>query len=465
MHSSESSTKKAAGPQRHRYGVTKKAIQRRLLTRLALAGTAIAVILGTAVFFNERSKLGQIVIDRASRLATRFNEQIVGLLDAPGPPDREALQRELDILFIAGNLDQWIGHLVCVSIYDEAGQKIVGAVDDTYPHIKAVDTVLAAGHHSRLDATNSWYELKRIEGALHVHVAVPLTNSRAEIVARAEGMVAVSPNAAREIQNRIIRTVVEVILIVFTVTALLYPIILTLVGRLGRMTDSLLESNLETLRVLGSAIAKRDSDTDIHNYRVTIYAVRLAEAVGADRQAIRALIKGAFLHDVGKIGISDRILLKPAELTAVEFEVMKNHVKHGVDIVERSDWLRDATEVVGYHHEQYAGRGYPTGIAGRRIPFTARIFAVADVFDALTSERPYKKPYDFDTAVDILKAKRGRHLDPLLVDAFVAIARSLYDDLANGEPDKPRRRLEQILLYYFSTEMGTLLPARNRTVR
>lgn len=198
--------------------------------------------------------------------------------------------------------------------------------------------------------------------------------------------------------------------------------------------------------------------TDIHNYRVTIYAVRLAEAVGLGRRSIRSLIKGAFLHDVGKIGISDRILMKPSRLTGEEFEVMKGHVRHGVDIVERSDWLKDATQVVGYHHEQYAGDGYPAGIEGKNIPITARIFTIADVFDALTSKRPYKEPSDFDTAIDILQKKRGRHLDPKLVDTFILIAKPLFNDLINGTDDRPRRKLEEILQQYFSTEFETFKP-------
>ena len=107
---------------------------------------------------------------------------------------------------------------------------------------------------------------------------------------------------------------------------------------------------------------------------------------------MRALLKGAFLHDVGKLGIRDAILLKPGKLDAAEFGEMKRHVAHGLDIIERSSWLRDATAVVGHHHEKWDGSGYGTGSAARQIPLPARIFAVADVFDALTSRRPYKEP-------------------------------------------------------------------------
>ena len=384
--------------------------------------------------------------------------KIIELLDTPGLPDREALQQQLNILFIAGNLKQWIGHLVCVSIHDSADRKLAAAADASYPAITTVQREMENSHRSPADNGKTSFDIKRIGGEMYVHVAVPLSNSRREVVAHAEGMIAVNPGTVDEIESRIVKTVVEVILIVFVVTSLLYPVILSLIGKLARVTDNLLDSNLETLRVLGSAVAKRDSETDIHNYRVTIYAVRLAEAVGLDRRSIQSLIKGAFLHDVGKIGISDRILMKPDRLSTDEFEVMKSHVKHGVDIVKRSEWLKDATQVVGYHHEQFAGDGYPAGVGGKYIPITARIFTIADVFDALTSKRPYKEPSDFETAIDTLKEKRGVHLDPSLVDTFVLIARPLYDDLTNGRQDKPRVKLEDILQRYFTTGFETFRP-------
>jgi putative nucleotidyltransferase with HDIG domain len=434
----------------------KASLQKQLLLRLALAAVVIAAVLAVAVFFNERSKVGHIVSSRANQIAARFNDQIIELLDTPGLSDRKALQQELNILFIAGNLNQFFGHLVCVSIYDSVDRKLAAAADDSFVHITAVQKDLEKFHLARTHNGKTWFDIKRIDGEMYVHVAMPLTNSRREVVAHAEGMVAVNPDTVDEIESRIVKTVVEVILIVFVVTAFLYPVILSLIGKLSRLADSLLDSNLETLRVLGSAVAKRDSETDIHNYRVTIYAVRLAEAVGLDRQSIRSLIKGAFLHDVGKIGISDQILMKPNRLSDEEFEVMKGHVKHGVDIVERSDWLKDATQVVGSHHEQYAGDGYPVGIGGTNIPITARIFAIADVFDALTSKRPYKDPIDFDSAIDTLKKKRGGHLDPMLVDAFVLIARPLFDDLINSTDDLPRRKLEEILQRYFSDGFETI---------
>lgn len=164
-----------------------------------------------------------------------------------------------------------------------------------------------------------------------------------------------------------------------------------MVDEVNRHVAMLIEANVEMLEVLGSAIAKRDSDTSVHNYRVTLLALAVAEAHGLNRGQLQALVKGSFLHDVGKIAISDTILLKPGRLEPAEFETMKTHVLHGTDIVSRYAWLGDALDIVRHHHERIDGRGYPDGLSGDRIPVSARIFAIADVFDALTSVRPYKK--------------------------------------------------------------------------
>ena len=121
------------------------------------------------------------------------------------------------------------------------------------------------------------------------------------------------------------------------------------------------------MEVLGSAIAMRDADTHLHNYRVTVYAIRLAEALGLSKPDIQRLIAGAFLHDVGKIGISDTILLKPpGRLTAQEFQVMRTHVLLGVDIIAKADWLRGARDVVEFHHEKFDGSGYMKGLKVRQ---------------------------------------------------------------------------------------------------
>jgi HD-GYP domain-containing protein (c-di-GMP phosphodiesterase class II) len=184
-----------------------------------------------------------------------------------------------------------------------------------------------------------------------------------------------------------------------------------------------------------------------------------------DANSIRGLIKGAFLHDVGKIGVSDSILLKPGRLSEIEFDKMKRHVQHGVDIIRSSDWLYDAAEVVGYHHEKYGGKGYPFGLQGGQIPLNARIFAIADVFDALTSRRPYKEPYSLEKTLQILGDMRDNHLDPVLLDAFIPIAPDLYRDLANGDGQAPHRELESIIGRYFKRNVGELFRSAHAVLR
>lgn len=200
---------------------------------------------------------------------------------------------------------------------------------------------------------------------------------------------------------------------------------------------------------MGEAIAKRDSDTDIHNYRVTLYALELAKALGVDEQTQRKIASGAFLHDVGKIAIPDHILLKPGKLTDEEFEIMKTHVSHGADILKRVSWLEDARDIPLYHHEKYDGTGYLSGLKGEQIPFMARLFAVVDVFDALTSERPYKKPMPVEKALAILKKDAGTHFDPNMVAVFTRHAETWYQDIYNAPDKQVRARLQAQVLNLF----------------
>ena len=175
---------------------------------------------------------------------------------------------------------------------------------------------------------------------------------------------------------------------VLLTTAILYPVILRLTRRVADFSVRLLEANLETLETLGNAIARRDDDADAHNYRVTILSARIGEEVGLPPATMRALIKGAFLHDVGKIGIPDRILQKPGRLDPEEFDVMKTHVEQGHEIVSRSSWLQDALRVVLFDHEKVAGDGYPNGVAGEKIPVTARIFCDCPCVRRIDVEAP-----------------------------------------------------------------------------
>jgi HD-GYP domain-containing protein (c-di-GMP phosphodiesterase class II) len=299
-------------------------------------------------------------------------------------------------------------------------------------------------------------ETHRMAEGLFVLSVMPVTDRQGAVTGYARGVFAVSFEALEQMRAAVMRSVLIVVAIVCGVTAILYPVVLQLTRRLADYSSSLLDANLETLAVLGSAIAKRDADTDAHNYRVSLYSVRLGEAIGLGAEAMRGLIKGAFIHDVGKIGIADAVLLKAGRLDAEEFRVMQSHVEAGVDIVGRAAWLRDSIPVVASHHEKYGGGGYPKGARAQEIPLAARIFAIADVFDALTSERPYKKPLSFAETMTILEQGRGVHFDPALLDVFAVIARQLYDAFAGHDGSDLRQVLVAAVDRYFSAGMESL---------
>ena len=211
----------------------------------------------------------------------------------------------------------------------------------------------------------------------------------------------------------------------------------------------MIDLHILMMEALGRAIAKRDSDTGTHNYRVAWISVCIAEHMNLPEPDIQALIAGSFLHDIGKVGIPDSVLLKPGKLTDAEFEVMCTHVTHGEEIVTGMNWLDGVNDIVAAHHEKWDGSGYPRKLAGENIPRNARIFAVADVFDALCSKRPYKNAMDFDDAIAIIEENAGRHFDPEVTGAFRVVAQEIFNRLAGCNEDDTRRLLKESIEQYF----------------
>lgn len=233
--------------------------------------------------------------------------------------------------------------------------------------------------------------------------------------------------------------------------AAIYPVVVHLAGENERKTKQVLESHIAMMEALGRAIAKRDSDTGAHNYRVAWLAATMGEALGLKGAAMQALIAGSFLHDAGKIGIPDAILLKPGRLNDAEMNIMRTHVEQGEHIVTGAGWLDGARAVVGGHHEKWDGSGYPRCLAGEDIPLSARIFAVADVFDALSSRRPYKEPMPFDQVMRILQEGRGGHFDPAVLDTFTQMAPNLRAQLEGLDEDNTQKLMKDVVLRHFDT--------------
>ncbi|MCA0403808.1 MAG: HD domain-containing protein [Proteobacteria bacterium] len=281
----------------------------------------------------------------------------------------------------------------------------------------------------------------------------PFYDYQGNLIGQLKTIFVISPTLQEELTHKIIYAFLFGCLLIITIFSLIYPVVIKLTSKLGKAYSSVLDANLEMMQLLGSAIAKRDSDTSAHNYRVTLFSVRLAEHLRLPQKDICSLIKGAFLHDIGKIGISDLILLKPGKLTEEEFEVMKTHVTIGSDIIKRSAWLQDANDVVLFHHEKVNGSGYPNAMSQNNIPLNACIFAIADVFDALTSKRPYKEPFPFGKAMDIMNEGKGSHFDQELLEKFQEIAEELYQNIVNLSLDQLRTELNQITNHYFHSSL------------
>ena len=433
-------------------------VHRMLLLRLAAATIILSLLFAALAFYTDQRRIEREVAELTRLRVSQFNHYVRDSLDTAEPLSTVALSQKLDeFIDRTGEVDVSGGKFVLVRIYDESGKRVLDRADDSYESMPAVKSAVDGATIPALAADDFHVVTRRLEGLPVVGVALPLANSANEVVAQVVGVFAISAEAIDGIRGNILRTLVYVVGLVIATALAIYPVIGRLLDRLSRQTVRLLDSNLEILQVLGGAIAKRDSDTDAHNYRVSVYSVRLAETIALPRDEIQSLIKGALLHDVGKLAIRDNVLLKPGKLTNDEFSIMKTHVEHGLEITARATWLQDADSVVGGHHEKFDGAGYPDGLRGEDIPVAARIFAITDVFDALTSRRPYKAPMPFDEAMDILESGRGSHFDPALLDAFCGIARDLYDNFSDKGDDKPRRQLESMIDEYFKRDTGDLL--------
>lgn len=176
----------------------------------------------------------------------------------------------------------------------------------------------------------------------------------------------------------------------------------------------------ETLRALGNAVDLRDSPTAGHCQRVVLYSLKIAEVLSLNRQDRQIVAVGAWLHDIGKLAIPDSVLLKPGSLTEAEWRVMRSHVDIGYELVREIPFLQHAAEIIRTHHERCDGSGYPRGLKGQDIPAGARIFAIADTVDAMTSDRPYRLAQPFRDAADEIRCGAGKRYDESAAEAFLS---------------------------------------------
>ncbi|HLY63715.1 MAG TPA: HD domain-containing phosphohydrolase [Terriglobia bacterium] len=185
----------------------------------------------------------------------------------------------------------------------------------------------------------------------------------------------------------------------------------------------------DTLEALGAALDLRDNETGGHSRRVSHYCLEIAKAYGCTPEQLKQIARGSYMHDIGKIGIPDSILLKPGRLTSEERATMETHARVGYELVSRISFLAGAAEIVLAHQERYDGTGYPQGLVGEEIPLGARIFAVADTLDAMTSDRPYRRAMSFTKATSEIKNEGGRQFDPQVVRIFLNIPEITWQEI------------------------------------
>lgn len=411
-------------------------VRRRVVIRLFAVWLATSVAAGIAVVYFQLQQAQALVLRLAvseSRAFTASNLNHFNSPSAAGILRREA-QRFLR------------QHFVFIKLYDRGKREILQV---SVPGDAGMATMLRDHQHLFRPTSSVQHSAVFFRGRMLMHLLLPLRQPDGTLVGYFEGVYQVDRKTLAHIRDDVLGALALIVLVTLAAATALYPIIIGLNRALLKFSNDLLKANVDLMTVLGTAIAMRDADTGAHNYRVTIYATRLGEAIGLDPPQLRQLIAGAFLHDVGKIGIRDSILLKPGKHNQDELRIMHSHVALGVEVLRKSEWLGNARDVVEFHHERYDGSGYLRGLKGNEIPLNARIFAIADVFDALLSKRPYKEPWAFDDALRFLKEARGTHFDPDLLEAFERIAKDVHMQINNATEAALAPMLDGLVKKYF----------------
>lgn len=385
---------------------------------------------------NAEADTVSMAMEESQRLLRRFDVTALS-----GPSAEKYAQKAADTL-VGGLFD-------IAEIYAADGSNLATAMTREGAALEQ----LLPGHRQPNYRVATYEDLRFTGGRWVLRVFVPLVHADGaqpdEVAGYFEGVRVVPDWQREQIREHALNAALMVGLAALLCGAALYPVVVRLSADNDRKAREVLDSHLSLMEALGQAIAKRDSDTGAHNYRVAWIATRIAERLGVQGKAMQSLIVGSFLHDIGKIGIPDAILHKPDGFDKDELRIMRTHVQQGEEIVAGIDWLDEAHAIVSSHHEKWDGTGYPRQLLGEEIPLAARVFAVADVFDALCSKRPYKNGIGFDAAMAILEKDSGSHFDPAVIAAFRPIAKDVFDTLAKCRAVDTRNLLEQRIRMHF----------------
>ena len=414
--------------------------QKHAAIRIGAVSIVLALMASPLAWLIARERAEENVVALASEESGRLLRYYHAL--DPTEQDAKAHAAEAVKIITGGLFD-------IAEIYSSSGVQLAESMT---PEGEAVEQSLP--QHVQPTYTNASYESITLSGGKWVlRVFVPLRSPVAEpngpIIGYFEGVRVVPQWQRQQIRSGSLSAALMVGLAALLCGLAVYPVVVFLAADNERKAREVLDSHISMMESLGRAIAKRDSDTGAHNYRVAWIAARIAERMGLSGNAMQALILGSFLHDVGKIGIPDAILLKPGKLDDAEFSTMRTHVAQGEQIVTGMGWLDGANAVVAAHHEKWDGTGYPRQLKGGEIPQAARIFAVADVFDALCSKRPYKEPMPFASVMDILEKDTGSHFDPAVMAVFRSMAKEIFETIEHCNEAEARQLLEDRVHCHF----------------
>jgi len=343
------------------------------------------------------------------------------------------------------------GVFAVAQAYGPTGLKLAEA---TQPGFESLPTALSVFSHAAPNTVGA-VDSASVDGRMVERISSPVAAPDGRILGHVEGIRVVGAEERATYRRAALESALIAMGAVLLCTITLAPLLTSLAQRNYRWAKSLLDAHLGMLEAFGRAIARRDSDTGLHNYRVTWIAARIGEEAGLTPMELRNLIAGAFLHDIGKIGVPDEILLKPGPLDERERPLMQAHVEMGTYIVGSVGFL-GARDVIASHHERWDGNGYPHGLAGQDIPRNARIFCIADVFDALRAHRPYKDAYPFAQTMDIMRAGRGTHFDPVLFEVFEGIVAEVETKVINADEERVVALMRGMINRHFMTYEAAL---------
>jgi putative nucleotidyltransferase with HDIG domain len=311
----------------------------------------------------------------------------------------------------------------------------------TYSYnVKEVGSMLPAVDQNAFDQVLKGATLQARQGLHGLHMWVPIENGAQKVV----GIVELTRDISEQDKSssEVILRIFAVIL--FCLLALFFALRQVFIRstrtidhknqELASMINTIESTYDQSLHALSSALDSRDNETHGHSFRVTSYAIRLGQELGIEGVQLGLLARGALLHDVGKIGVPDAILLKPGKLTDEEWVIMRTHVQIGYQMLNHIEFLQLSLDVVKHHHESWDGKGYPNGLRGEEIPLFALIFALCDTYDAITSDRPYRKRRSYiEARAEILRCS-GSQFSQEVVEAFLAIPEAEWSEIQRMNP-------------------------------